>query len=172
MFGLIVYGSLMHQDEIEKYDSLIHDIIPVNILEYKRSFNLLPSVRVGVGNYKSVLNIQKSRGNFFNGVCIVYKKLNIEQIDQREKGYNRIIIDSKNIQSKKNMDLINSLTTYAYSGFEHMIDHTIMPNVDYLKLCLEASKQHGDSFYNDFVDTTHINNNIMLKNFIQSNFTL
>ena len=31
MFGLIVYGSLMHQDEIEKYDSLIHDIIPVNI---------------------------------------------------------------------------------------------------------------------------------------------
>ncbi|NQY93992.1 MAG: hypothetical protein HRT43_07490, partial [Campylobacteraceae bacterium] len=70
MFALIVYGSLMNKNEIYKYDCVIEDIIPIKVLHYKRSFNLLPSVRVGIGNYKSVLNIQESRNHFFNALCI------------------------------------------------------------------------------------------------------
>ena len=49
MIGLLVYGSLLNTKEINLYDYIIEDIIPVKIESYKRSFNLLPSVRVGVG---------------------------------------------------------------------------------------------------------------------------
>lgn len=172
MFGLITYGSLLHEKEINKYDSLIEDIIPVEIVGYKRSFNLLPSVRVGIGKYKSVLNIQESKHNTFNAVCIIYKEIDILLIDEREKGYDRIIIDANNIKTSNKANLLHSITVYAYRGFEYMIDNSIMPNVDYLKLCLEGSKQYGEDFYHHFINTTYMNNNITLKNFIESDFTL
>ena len=172
MFGLIVYGSLLHKDEINKYNSIIEDIVPVKVLDYKRSFNLLPLVRVGIGNYKSVLNIQKKNNNFFNGVCIIYKQIDISLIDDREKGYDRIKLSSKNIKTYKKSLKLKSLNIFAYRGFENMIDNTIMPNVDYLKLCLEGSSQWGGEFYNDFVNSTHMNNDLTLKKFINSNFTL
>jgi len=172
MFGLIVYGSLLHKNEINKYDSLIEDIIPVRVLNYKRSFNLLPAVRVGIGNYKSVLNIQESQHNSFNGVCIIYKQINIDLLDNREKGYDRILINAKNIKSNTNTKLFNSIKVYTYRGLEDMIDDSIMPNVEYLKLCLEGSMQYGEEFYNSFIETTHMNNNFSLRKFIQSDFTL
>jgi len=171
MFGLIVYGSLIHKDEIYKYDCNISDIIPVTVYNYKRSFNLLPSVRVGVGNYKSVLNIQESKNQMFNGVCIIYREINIKLIDDREKGYDRILLDKNDIETH-NIAKLDSLDIYAYKGFEHMIDYSIMPNVDYLKLCLEGSNQWGKKFYTDFVTSTHMNNNHTLDKFIQSDFTL
>lgn len=172
MFGLIVYGSLLHKEEISKYDSLIENIIPIKVSSYKRSFNLLPARRVGIGNYKSVLNIQKSSNNSFNGVCIIYKEVDIASIDDREKGYDRILINSKDIITNKKADILSSINIYAYKGLDHMIDHSIMPNVDYLKLCLEGSKQYGDKFYKNFITSTHMNNDFTLEDFIKSNFSL
>lgn len=141
MFGLIVYGSLLHKDEIYKYDCEIENIIPVKVLDYKRSFNLLPSVRVGVGHYKSVLTIQESKNDFFNALCIIYKKIDISVLDKREKGYDRIILNPNKIKFYKDNLFPNSLKIYTYRGFAHMIDDTIMPNIEYLKLCLEGSQQ-------------------------------
>jgi len=172
MFGLVVYGSLLHKNEINKYDSTIENIIPVKVLDYKRSFNLLPSVRKGIGNYKSVLNIQESNNQLFNGICIVYKEIDIALIDNREKGYDRVTLNSKNIKTYNNNISLDSLNIYVYQGFKHMIDDSIMPNVDYLKLCLEGSKQWGDEFHSDFIKTTYINNNHTLEGFIKSNFML
>ena len=172
MFGLIVYGSLLHKDEINKYDSMIEDIIPVKVLDYKRSFNLLPAVRIGVGNYKSVLNIEESKNDSFNGVCIIYKEIDIALIDDRERGYDRIMLDSNNIQTYNNDILLDSMNVYVYRGFKHMIDYSIMPNVDYLKLCLEGSQQWGKEFHQDFIETTYMNNNNTLYDFIDSDFTL
>lgn len=172
MFGLIVYGSLLHKDEIYKYDSTIEDIIPVKVSDYKRSFNLLPSARKGIGNYKSVLNIQKEENQLFNGICIVYKQIDIALLDNREKGYDRITLNSQNIKTYDNNISLDSLNIYVYKGFKDMIDESIMPNVDYLKLCLEGSKQWGDEFHTDFLNTTYMNNNHTLESFIKSNFTL
>jgi len=172
MFGLVVYGSLLNKEEIYLYECSIEDIIPVKISNYKRSFNLLPSVRIGIGNYKSVLNIQKSNNHFFNGLCIIYKKLDISVLDEREKGYERVIISPKDIKSYKGKTKIDGIDIYTYSGLKEKIDSKIMPNVEYLKLCLEGSRQWGQDFHDDFIKTTYLNNNINLENFIDSNYTL
>ncbi len=172
MFGLIVYGSLLHKNEIYKYDCSIFDIIPVKVLHYKRSFNLLPSVRVGIGNYKSVLNIQKSKNHFFNALLIIYKELDFSLLDEREKGYERHLLKAKKIKPYERDKKINLLHIYAYIGLEEKIDTSIMPNIEYLKLCLEGSHQWGNEFHDDFVKTTHMNNNIKLNNFIHSSFKL
>ncbi|OUR71748.1 hypothetical protein A9Q76_04970 [Arcobacter sp. 31_11_sub10_T18] len=170
MFGLIVYGSLLHKNEIYKYDCSIMDIIPVKVLQYKRSFNLLPSVRVGIGNYKSVLNIQKSKDHFFNALLIIYKELDFSLLDEREKGYERHLLKPNNIKPYKGDKKIKLSKIYTYIGLEEKIDRSIMPNVEYLKLCLEGSHQWGDEFHEDFVKTTYMNNHIILQNFIQTGF--
>jgi len=146
MFGLIVYGSLLHKNEIYKYDCSIMDIIPVKVLQYKRSFNLLPSVRVGIGNYKSVLNIQKSKNHFFNALLIIYKELDFSLLDEREKGYERHLLKSSNIKTYNGDKKIKLSKIFTYVGLEEKIDRSIMPNVEYLKLCLEGSRQWVMSF--------------------------
>ncbi len=172
MIGLIVYGSLLHKDEISKYKSKVKQVIKIKVLNHKRCFNLLPSVRIGIGNYKSVLNIKKSKNSYFNAVCIIYEKVDIKKIDEREKGYNRIKISNDNIASYHKENIPSKIDIYTYVGLKNKENYSIMPNVDYLKLCLEASKTWGEDFHDDFIKTTHINNNIKMERFIESNFTL
>ena len=172
MIGLIVYGSLLHKNEIYRYDCKIKIITKVKINNYKRCFNLLPSVRVGIGNYKSVLNIMKSPSSFLNGICIIYEKIDIREIDEREKGYNRVKISSKDLVAYDNTILPKNIEFYTYVGLKNKIDSTVMPNVAYLKLCLEASMLWGNDFYDDFVNTTYLNNDISLIKFIKSGYSM
>jgi len=172
MFGLVVYGSLLNKKEIYLYDCSILDIVPVKISNYKRSFNLLPSVRIGIGNYKSVLNIQKSKDHYFNGLCIIYKTLDISLLDEREKGYERVLISPSNVKTYNTKAMVNNIEIYTYSGLKDKVDNSIMPNVGYLKLCLKGAQEWGKDFHDDFINSTYLNNNVSLKNFIDSDFTL
>jgi len=173
MFGLIVYGSLLHTNEIDKYPYKIKEIIPINIHNFKRCFNLLPSDRVGIGNYKSVLNIEYCEKEYFNALCIIYEELSIELIDRREKGYKRIQIQFNNIEFLVSPTTkFQNIKIYTHMGYEKNIDSYIMPNVKYLKLCIEGSLLHGEHFHKMFIKTTHINGKNTLNEFINSNYNL
>jgi hypothetical protein len=42
-----------------------------------------------------------------------------------------------------------------------------MPNASYLSICLEGAKQWGQDFYNDFLDSTFIEDDILLRAYVE-----
>ena len=90
MYNQIVYGSLLHVDELKKQniDPSLVDLVKVK--GFKRVFNQLPSWRKVDGIKKAVMNIEKDENSWFN--ALVIKNLDekyIEDLDHRERGYDR-----------------------------------------------------------------------------------
>jgi hypothetical protein len=161
MKNLVVYGSLINKAELVKEKILLENIEPIKVYGYLRIFNQEPSFRLLDSINRAVLNIEEKSDSWFN--AIVIKNISqeyIETLDKREKGYNRIFIKDGNV---KNYSGENILDCIVYQGKINKKNDEILPNFDYLNICLKGAKSLGNDFFNDFIKTTYKNSNDKLR---------
>ncbi|MEM6450648.1 MAG: gamma-glutamylcyclotransferase family protein [Cyanobacteria bacterium P01_D01_bin.105] len=158
MSSLIVYGSLINKAQLYQKLNLQSEACPVFIQGYRRIFNQEPSWRQGFNQHRAVLNIVKSATDYFNGLLVdIQDDSAFEHLDKREKGYERITINCSQLAHFTDTSCsICSEATYIYLGHPGKQNNGILPNREYLELCLRGAKQWGEEFYKQFVQTTYV----------------
>ncbi len=152
-FNLVVYGSLLHSNELKKHNIQRDMVQMLRVEGYKRIFNQLPSWRKVDGMEKAVLNIEEDSDFWFN--AIVIKDLSIDymrDLDKREIGYERILLNKAVTYDGEKVD-----NCFAYIGKTGKQSDLILPNSNYLKICLEGAKSYGEKFFEEFKKTTFQN---------------
>jgi gamma-glutamylcyclotransferase (GGCT)/AIG2-like uncharacterized protein YtfP len=150
MQKLIVYGSLLNEEELQNQGLWGHNVVPVKVFGFKRVFNQEPSYRILKSQERAVLSIEFQNNSWFNGIMI--KDLDeafFEALDMREIGYERIKVECKTYSG----DFFNDC--FVYLGRNDKKNSEILPNPEYLNLCLEGAKQISEEFYQDFINTTY-----------------
>jgi len=176
MTAIIAYGSLINPEQRRQGLHLFADACPVLVKGYRRVFSQEPSWREGDRTHRAVLNVIKSDEDWFNGVLVaLHSGSHFEDIDQREIGYNRVLVASSQIapfekiskkpsceqgpdgqMSEQVSNAIAAQPTYIYLGKPEKQNNSILPNRDYLALCLRGAQHWGDTFYEQFLQTTYI----------------
>ena len=169
MDALIVYGSLINKSELIEDGFSLDSICPVIVQGFKRVFSQEPSWRSDQGEERAVLNAVSSQQYWLNGLLI--SGLNdafFTDLDEREKGYNRIGVAPSYLRKYDSSYTYPSpQNIYMYTGKMNKQSDSILPNTSYLHKCLEGARQWGEDFYSDFLDSTFVKNNILLRAYIE-----
>jgi len=156
MYNQIVYGSLLHVDELKKQNIDPSKIEFVKVQGFKRVFNQEPSWRKVEGIEKAVMNIEKDEKSWFN--AIVIKDLDeeyIKDLDHRERGYDRTALrDGTVILYGSDKVLKNCI---VYKGKEGKQSDKILPNPNYFEICKNGAKSHFEEFFHDYLASTYKN---------------
>ncbi len=157
MYNLIVYGSLLHVDELKKQNIDLSKVDLVKVKGFKRVFNQLPSWRKVDGNKKAVMNIETDKNSWFN--AIVIKDLDekyIQDLDHRERGYNRVALGDGSVTLYSDGSILKN--SIVYKGKDDKQSSEILPNPEYFEICRSGAECHGGAFYSDYLKTTYQNN--------------
>ena len=168
MLGIITYGSLINTQETEALRERPTHIIPIKIEALKRSFNQRPAWRKNTSKDSAVLNVQTSEHNWLNAICYCFSDFDFTTLDDRERGYSRTAVQPDKINCYQGHNLPELEEISIYLGKAEYLSNTLLPNPDYLEICLRGAKNWGEDFYQDFLNTTHINNGILLREHLQS----
>lgn len=156
MKNLVVYGSLINKDELKKENISIDNIEIVKIYGFRRIFNQEPSHRLVNSINRAVLNIEAAEEeSWFNAIVIKNLSLDyLNNLDIREKGYTRINLESNQVITYNNENIPDCI---IYKGREVKHNDMILPNFDYLNICLNGVKSFEKEFFDDFLKTTYKN---------------
>lgn len=168
MLGIIAYGSLINPQEIENQRKQPSHIVPLKLFTFKRSFNQRPAWRESTSENSAVLNAQTSKQDWLNAVCYCFADFDFTDLDNRERGYSRAAVPPDSLTCYQGHNLPELEKIFIYLGKKDYESNTLLPNPDYLNICLTGAKNWGENFYCDFLNTTHINNGIILREHIQS----
>ncbi|MBE9063836.1 gamma-glutamylcyclotransferase family protein [cf. Phormidesmis sp. LEGE 11477] len=175
MTTIIVYGSLINLEQRQKQPNLSAEACPVLVKGYKRVFNQEPSWRKGSGEHRAVLNVVRSEHDCLNSLLVkLHEKSDLGRLDERERGYDRIAIAPSQIAYLSAAHPVypparSSPThqqTYLYLGKPEKQNNNILPNENYLEICLDGAKQWGEIFYEQFLQTTYVGEQT-LKTFLR-----
>ena len=169
MVGIIVYGSLIDANETASQDLGVIDSFPVKVMGYRRSFNLMPSWREGSGRSIAVLNVECSPDHWINGVCLLLESCELAALDVRERGYNREGVPAETVECYPQHDLPENISFFIYVGKEEKIDLRILPNSDYLDICIAGALSRGEDFCAEFMTTTFLASGKPLQEYIDHN---
>ena len=153
--NLILYGSLLNKDELKKQNIDLESIKYVKVYGFKRVFNQLPSWRKVDGNKKAVMNVEYDESSWFNAILL--ENLSdeyIKDLDERERGYDRISIKDGDVITYDGIIIKNCI---IYKGKSGKQDDTILPNPTYFEICKSGAKSHFKEFYVDYLNTTYKN---------------
>ena len=115
------------------------------------------------------MNVVSSQQHWFNALLI--SGLNdgfLADLDEREKGYNRIGVAPSSLRgydSSYATPIPRSI--YIYTGDMDKQSDSILPNESYLRTCLEGAKQWGEDFYDDFLDSTFVKDDVLLRTYLE-----
>ena len=161
MTGILAYGSLVHPDENGGADAM-----PVRVKGYRRVFDQMPSWREGVGFEAAVLNVATSAEHWINAVCLLVPDEHIAELQAREQGYDLVTVDAASVSAYDGHTLPEDATFAIYVGKPGKQDAALLPNRDYLLLCLEGSACRGDVFRAEFIETTWIASGRSLRQYL------
>jgi len=156
MYNLIVYGSLLHIEELKKQNIDPSQVEFVKVKGFKRVFNQEPSWRKVDGIHKAVLNIEADKNAWFNAIAI--KNLDeeyVKELDHRERGYDKTMLKDSSVTLYDNDTVLKDCI--VYKGKEGKQNDKILPNIDYFEICKNGAKSHFDEFYQDYLATTYKN---------------
>jgi hypothetical protein len=168
MLGIIAYGSLINPQETEGQMDQHQHIIPIRLKAFKRSFNQRPAWRNSTSEHSAVLNVETSEQDWLNAVCYCFAAFDFSDLDNRERGYSRTAVQLDKISSYQGHNLPDLEEVFIYLGRAVHQSSTLLPNPDYLDICLMGAKNWGEDFFRDFLHTTHINNGILLREYIHN----
>ena len=156
MYNQIVYGSLLHVDELKKQNIDPSRVDLVKVKGFKRVFNQLPSWRKVDGIKKAVMNIEKDENSWFNALVIKdLEEKYFEDLDHRERGYDRTALKDGSVTLYSDGTVLKNCI--VYKGKEDKQSSEILPNPDYFEICKDGAKCHGEEFFEDYLKTTHQN---------------
>jgi hypothetical protein len=168
MDALVIYGSLINKSKLIEDGFPLDRTCPVVVQGFKRVFSQEPSWRSDQGEERAVLNAISSQQHWLNALLISgLDDAFFVDLDEREKGYNRIRVAPSRIE-KYDSSCTEPVpqNIHMYNGKTNKQSDSILPNTSYLHNCLEGAKQWGEDFYCDFLDSTFIRNNILLRTYI------
>jgi cation transport regulator ChaC len=160
------YGSLINPESIALTlgRKINHkELRPVEIIDYCRSWNMVIPVIITdeIQKDKTVnsvfLDLQKLSGITANGVIFKVEASDLENMDIREKQYNRIEVTSH----ITNMKLNHDLAIFTYVGKpEFFVANYSNPKIlkRYHNIIVEGLKYWGDTFTHQFNQTTKADN--------------
>lgn len=168
MTAIIVYGSLLNPEQLHQKPHLFARAYPVFVKGYRRVFNQEPSWRKGDDKHRAVLNIMESDQDGFNGLLVKLQDgSDLHQLDERERGYNRMLISQSQLASFPPISSMSkSEPIFIYVGKPEKQNDDILPNKSYLELCLRGAKHWGKAFKEQFLQTTYVGD-LTLKAFLQ-----
>ena len=153
--NLIVYGSLINKKELFNEGISLFDVELVRVSSFRRVFNQEPSYRLVDSINRAVLNIEKDENFWFNAIVIKnLKKEYFDILDKREKGYNRVFLEESIVKTYDDIQIPNCV---IYQGKSNKQNQEILPNFEYLNICLNGIQDFGKEFFNDFLRTTYKN---------------
>ncbi len=157
MATIVVYGSLINQNQLQKM-TILAEACPVLVKGYKRVFNQEPSWRKGYGEHRAVLSAMLSAEDCFNGLLVgIQDDRDFHMLDERESGYDRTEIARSQLSCFIDTSCsLQSEPIYIYLGKPSKRNDDILPNKSYLDLCLRGAKHWGETFYDQFLQTTHV----------------
>jgi len=161
MPAIIAYGSLINPTQLCASYPLTAPR-PVVVRGYRRSFNQEPSWRKGDAQRRAVLNVVPSEGDCFNALLIsLQSSSDFCELDEREKGYNRTLVEASRITRLDNISCslyseFSSEQIYLYVGKPDKRNNEILPSENYLNLCLRGARYWGKAFYKQFLQTTYV----------------
>lgn len=170
---MVAYGSLINIEQQRHRSHLFTEACPVLVQGYRRVFSQEPSWRQGDRTHRAVLNVVKSDQDWLNGILLGLHSSSFDELDQREKGYNRVAIAPSQLTAFKKSpceqasNKIAANPVYLYLGKPENQNDNILPNKDYLKLCLHGAQRWGTAFYEQFLNTTYVGKDT-LKVFLQA----
>lgn len=165
--SLLVYGSLINKDELLNNDIEILDYTPVFVKGFKREFSQEPSWRKSTSQNRAVLNVREDANHFINALLINIYKENITILDKREIGYKRLKVDSNCIEFKYGLKKhIRQNDIFIYVGKDEKYNNLILPNLEYMDICIQGATTWGKFFYDDFIKSTFIQDEA-LESFIK-----
>ncbi len=169
MNAIIVYGSLINKDQLAKESLQLGEAWPVSVHGYKRIFNQEPSWRKGHDQRRAVLNVVPSDQHYFNGLLVwVRDESNFQDLDERERGYNRVGLEWSRLEEYPGFSFPGEQESiYIYTGKPEKRSDDLLPNDNYLELCLNGAKQWGEKFYEVFLQTTYVGG-MLLKAFLEN----
>jgi len=157
MYNQIVYGSLLHVDELKKQNIDPDRVDLVKVKGFKRVFNQLPSWRKVDGIKKAVMNIETDDSAWFNALVIKdLEEKYFEDLDHRERGYDRLALEDGSVTLYSDGTVLKNCI--VYKGKEDKQSSEILPNPDYFEICRSGAECHGETFYSDYLKTTYKNN--------------
>ena len=148
MAHLIVYSSLMHEDELFEQGLSGHNIELIKVHNYKRVFNIQKSS----ANEDKIasLNIEASYGDFFNAILI--KDLDeayFEAYDFKEKDFLRKSLEVVTYDHRVYPN------AFIYEGKKKYINTSLSSNDEEKEFCKTAALSYGEEFYEDFLQSTY-----------------
>jgi len=157
MYNQIVYGSLLHVDELKKQNIDSSRIELVKVKGFKRVFNQLPSWRKVEGIKKAVMNIEYDNDAWFNAIVIKnLSEADIKKLDHRERGYDRLALEDGSVTLYSDNSVVKNCI--VYKGKKEKQSLEILPNPDYFIICKDGAKSQGEEFFQDYMATTYQNN--------------
>lgn len=153
--AILVYGSLINKDELIGEGVDISSCTPVVLEGYKREFSQKSQRPIYLGSNKAVLTVIKDKNSFCNAILVPnIKEKDLEVLDYREAGYNRVKIEFESLNFKYENLNEEIDEVYIYLGKEEFYDTSLVPIPKYLDICLKGSFAWGQKFYNDFLENT------------------
>jgi hypothetical protein len=152
MPAVVVYGSLIHPGECAGLGISTAQMQPVIITGYRRMFHQEPVFRKGNGINRAVLNTMPQNGYSLNAILI--RDINRQKLslfDKRESGYFRQRLSGKKIAPEPAGE-----ENFIYLGKTGRQNQGLLPNTDYLRICLQGARFWGEDFYSMFLETTFI----------------
>lgn len=158
--AIVGYGSLLQPSELRELAPGMPDrAIPVKIEGFRRVFDQRTSRRTDDDVECAVANVVRSADSWTNGVLLPdVTRAEFEEFRERERWYRLVEVppgdiepyDTADASSIEAQDVV--LTT---TGLE--TDTDIEPIPEYVDACLEGAAEWGETFREDFLETTETN---------------
>lgn len=156
--NFVGYGSLLNHNSLKE---TVHDkkFKLVIVKGYKRIFNL----DIRKNGKSDVLNVVKSKNNFFNGVMFKISESDLFKLKKREDEYNLEEVIVYDFKTKKRLGKALIAIDY-FVGIDH--DHK-KPNEHYFHLCREGAYHLGKDFGKVWDETTYTSDNKKISKWIK-----
>lgn len=158
--AVIGYGSLLQPSELrELAPETPERAIPVRIDGFRRVLDQRTSRRTDDDVECAVANAVRSPESWTNGVLLPdLTRREFEQFRDRERWYRLVEVPSGDIDPYDRMDASRIETqdlVLTTTGLETNAD--IEPIPEYVDACLEGAAEWGETFREDFIETTETN---------------
>lgn len=165
-YSLFAYGSLMEMDEIQTLFGDDVDVYRAKLEDYVRDYSKIAHSWGPKNEDTGVLGIQKAEGEWCNGIIIdgitetgvenyYLRELGVtpERYEDGEFGYDIVEIDYDSFEFYGGDPDISTPTITAITNNRLAEPNTHEP---YVKICKNAAEEHGEVFYEDFEESTHV----------------
>ncbi len=155
VYKIFAYGSLINQISLKKTVLEARNIIPAKTYGLQRVFNLASTYRFDSEQNSPicVLNIAETDAeSTLNGTCFEMDEVSLDNILQREKGYDFCKIKAHHYHDEKQTFDAYYFRAHQFSPYRYLANSSVQQH--YLNLCLHGCMEYGDKFIEDFKNST------------------